>query len=182
MMCLNSSHFNRFCFHFWVCIFLYQVCHMWSSIEIQFGALLGTAHKQWTWKTNSLPWFPISAHLRLLANTKMKKMEAPWLILLPLCIHCHSVEWWSSIPDKTCIPGLQSWGMVDLWVQHWWSSVWLTWIPCTSYSNQRIHWRYINFSSNCAWGCRRHPILKYSCQYSILCNYWSGKKRPNQQT
>jgi len=43
MMCLNSSHFNRFCFHFWVCIFLYQVCHMWSSIEIQFGASLGNA-------------------------------------------------------------------------------------------------------------------------------------------
>jgi hypothetical protein len=68
--------------------------------------------------------------------------------------------------------------MVDLWVQHSWSSVWLTWIPCTSYSNQRIHCGYIDFSNNYAWGCSRHPILKYLCQYSILCDYGLEKKSP----
>ncbi len=68
--------------------------------------------------------------------------------------------------------------MVDLWVQHSWSSVWLTWISCTNYSNQIIHWGYIDFSRNYAWGCNRHPILKYSCQYSILCDYGLEKKSP----
>jgi hypothetical protein len=120
-----------------------------------------------------VPAFQLSWVLRLptLKTKEIKWKEAPWL-LLPYCIFCHPVKWCISIPDKTCIQELQScarsgngWFIPPTLI-----IIWFAWIPYTRHSDQRIHWGYINFCSNFAGGCRRHPILKYggNTPYSIL--------------
>lgn len=53
--------------------------------------------------------------------------QAPWLMLIPLCLNYLPVGWCKLNSKQNLYPRLQSWegrgAMVDLWPQRWWLSV-----------------------------------------------------------
>jgi hypothetical protein len=65
-------------------------------------------------------------------------------MLIPLCVNYLPVEWCKLNSKQNLYPRAailrREGGMVDLWPQRWWLSVQFAWIPCNSYSNQRIGW------------------------------------------